>query len=243
MKVVAIIQARMGSTRLPGKVLKKVLDKPLLEYQIERVKRSKLIDEIVIATTTNEADELIIDFCERLSISYYRGSENDVLSRYYEAANIHKADVVVRLTSDCPVIDPVVIDTNIQYYLDNQTDFDYVSNTHKRTFPRGFDTEVFSFDALEAAFKKAELASEKEHVTPYIYQNPSQFRIGHVFGEDDHSDLRLTVDTKEDFLLIEKIIDVLYKNNPNFTYDDIVKLLNENKDWLKINAEIKQKKV
>ncbi len=111
------------------------------------------------------------------------------------------------------------------------------------TFPRAFDTEVFSFDALEIAFKKAELASEKEHVTPYIYQNPSQFRIGHVLSEDDHSDLRLTVDTKEDFLLIEKIIDAFYKNNPNFTYDDIVKLLNENKDWLKINAEIKQKKV
>lgn len=243
MKVVAIIQARMGSTRLPGKILMEVLDKPLLEYQIERVKRSKLIDEIVIATTTNEIEQPIIDLCERLNILYYRGSEEDVLSRYYEAAKEYSADVVVRLTSDCPIIEPTIIDTIIEYYIDNSYKCDYVSNTLKRTYPRGYDVEVFPFDILEKVYKNAELQAEREHVTPYIYQQPHLFNIGYVLGDIDNSKFRLTVDTIEDFSLIEKIISALYQRKPKFTYNDVMKLLSTKKNWIKINANIIQKKV
>ncbi|MGJ9459586.1 cytidylyltransferase domain-containing protein [Oceanobacillus sp. CF4.6] len=243
MKVVAIIQARMGSTRLPGKILKKVLDKPLLEYQIERVKRSKLIDEIVIATTTNEIEQPIVDFCNEFSILYYRGSEDDVLSRYFEAAKEYSADVVVRLTSDCPIIDPAVIDSVIGYYKNNNSDYDYVSNTLKRTYPRGYDTEVFSFRTLENAYINAREIFEREHVTPYIYQQTNLFRIDQVLNESDNSNCRFTVDTKEDFLLIEKILTSLYKVNNTFSHNDVMELLDKNKEWQKINANVSQKNV
>lgn len=241
MKVVAIIQARMGSTRLPGKILMNVLDKPLLEYQIERVKRAKFIDQIVIATTINETELPIIDLCERLGISYYRGSEEDVLSRYYESATQYNADIVVRLTSDCPIIDPVIIDKVISAYLTEKDIVDYASNTLKRTYPRGMDIEVFSFEALERAYLNAESKSEKEHVTPYIYQNPNDFNLFSVVNESDESRHRWTVDTIEDFMLIEKIILSLYKNNALFTINDVVKLLKQNKDWIKINSYVVQK--
>jgi len=153
MKVTAIIQARMTSTRLPGKVLKKVLNKSLLEYQLERVARSELIDEIIVATTLNESDDPIVGLCKQLGVSIFRGSEGDVLSRYYEAARQYNSDVVVRLTSDCPLIDPKIIDRVIQMYLTKK--FDYVSNTQLKTFPRGMDTEVFSFEILQTAYCNA----------------------------------------------------------------------------------------
>ncbi|MGM8366490.1 cytidylyltransferase domain-containing protein [Virgibacillus sp. W0181] len=243
MKVVAIIQARMGSTRLPGKIMKKVLDKSLLEYQIERVKRSKLIGEIVIATTTSESEEPIVDFCKKHFISYYRGSEDDVLSRYYEAAEEYNADVVVRLTSDCPLIDPEIIDKVISIYLKRKEGIDYVSNTLERTYPRGMDTEVFSYDALKTANDNAVSPPEREHVTPYFFQNPRMFKILSVTSDTNHSEHRWTVDTLEDFVLIEKIIEALYKNKPLFSYFDILKLLDENREWFDINAEIKQKRL
>lgn len=243
MKVVAIIQARMGSTRLPGKIMKEVLEKPLLEYQIERVRRSKLIDEIVIATTTKDTEQPIIDLCERLAISFYRGSEENVLSRYFEAAKKFDADVVVRLTSDCPLIDPEVIDKVINAYLDKNNGVDYASNTLDRTYPRGMDTEVFSFRALEDTFNNAELEFEKEHVTPYIYQHSNIFNSISVVSDSNKSRHRWTVDTIEDFTLIEKIIDTLYIKNLNFTYDDILNLLDENNNWVQINANIEQKKL
>ncbi|WP_430790873.1 cytidylyltransferase domain-containing protein [Virgibacillus flavescens] len=243
MKIVAIIQARMGSTRLPGKILKKVLDKPLLEYQIERVKRAKLVDEIVIATTTNESEQPIIDFCERHSISYYRGSEDDVLSRYYEAAKKINAEAIVRLTSDCPIIDPAVIDKIVMHYSNNYPSYDYISNTINRTYPRGYDTEIMSFEALEHAYQHATSKSEKEHVTPYIYQNASVFTVDQALHERDDSNYRFTVDTHEDFRLIEKILTTLYPLKPAFEHEDIMELLQENKDWVQINAAINQKKV
>lgn len=242
MKIVAIIQARMGSTRLPGKILKKVLEKPLLEYQIERVKRAKLVDEIVIATTTNNSEQPIIDFCEKHSILYYRGSEEDVLSRYYEAAKEYKADTIIRLTSDCPIIDPVVIDKIIEYYTDNQPLYNYVSNTINRTYPRGYDTEVISYKALENVYQRATSKSEKEHVTSYVFQNPHLFHIEQILNGTDHSNFRLTVDTYEDFVLISKIITSLYPSKPTFDHRDIMQLLHEKKEWLQINAAINQKK-
>lgn len=243
MKVVAIIQARMGSTRLPGKIMKEVLGKTLLEYQIERIKRSKLIDEIVVATTTKESDDKIVLLCKQLSIAYYRGSEEDVLARYYHAATKHKADTVIRLTSDCPLIDPNEIDKVIRKFIESKGKYDYVSNTLVRTYPRGFDTEVLSYEALKLAYKEANEQAYREHVTAYIYNNLKTFKLDGVENIYNNSQYRLTVDTEEDFLLVKKIIESLYFVNKEFNLEDIVSLLKDNPTWNKINQHVEQKKV
>ncbi len=241
MKTVIIVQARMTSTRLPRKVLKQVLGKSLLEYQIERLQRVKLADEIVMATTTNQTDNPIVDLCNRLSVSYFRGSEADVLERYYQAATAHQATVVVRVTSDCPLIDPQVIDRVIDYYLQKKSTYDYVSNGIKRTYPRGMDTEVFSFSVLEQAFLEATAQPDREHVTPFIYRQPQRYRLGHVIYAEDCSHHRWTVDTPEDFDLIKKIIEAVYPNQPNFTLEDCLHLLQQHPEWYFINSHIEQK--
>ena len=206
MKVVIIDQARMTSTRLPAKVLKKVLDKTLLEYQIERLQRVKLADQIVVATTINDTDQPIVDLCDRLSIATYRGSENDVLARYYDAAVAHQADAIVRVTSDCPVIDPQVIDKVIQYYLDTHPKYDYVSNCLERSYPRGMDTEIFSFKVLEQTFHKALAQPDREHVTSFIHRQGGIYHLSQVNYVKNFSEYRWTVDTAEDFELIQKNI-------------------------------------
>lgn len=241
MKIVAIIQARMTSTRLPGKVLMQVMNKPLLAYQLERVKSSKFIDEIVVATTLNDTDIPIVELCEQLSISCYRGSELDVLSRYYEAAIEYKADIIVRLTSDCPLIDPEIIDQVINYYLNNN--YDYVSNTQVRSFPRGMDTEVFSLENLELAFSNGNKDYEREHVTPYFYLNKELFSIGQVIHEADNSNFRLTVDTREDLELITILLKKLYLKNGDFGLNNIIEELEKDTSLAKINAHIEQKKL
>lgn len=242
MNKVLIVQARMGSTRLPGKILKTVLGKPLLEYQIERLKRVKGKDEIVIATTTKDTEEPIIKLCERLHVPYFCGSETDVLSRYYCAAQKHHADVVIRITSDCPIIDPAIIDKVIDHYLLHSNQLDYVSNTLERTFPRGMDTEVFSIQALSEAYHEAKKESEREHVTPFLYKNADRYRSANVSYFEDQSKHRWTVDTMEDFQLIKRIIEHLYPVNPYFTLEDTLKLLQEYPDWSYLNAHIEQKK-
>ncbi|WNS75211.1 glycosyltransferase family protein [Bacillus sp. DTU_2020_1000418_1_SI_GHA_SEK_038] len=243
MKVAAIIQARMGSTRLPGKILKTVKGKPLLKYQIERVKQAKAIDQIIIATTTKESEQPIVDLCEKMGINYYRGSEEDVLSRYYEAAQKFDVDVIVRLTSDCPIIDPKVIDKVVNKYVNNQSSFDYVSNTLERTYPRGLDTEVFSFEALNKAYHEAVLTRDKEHVTAYFYTNPHLFKLQGLKNEKDYGNYRWTVDTEEDFELIRLILGELYNPNKTFHLEDVIKLLNDYPEWNEINAHIEQKKL
>ncbi|WP_223007686.1 cytidylyltransferase domain-containing protein [Cylindrospermopsis curvispora] len=241
-KTVIIVQARMTSTRLPGKILKQVLGKPLLQYQIERLQGVKLADEIVIATTTNKTDAPIIDLCDRLSVAYFRGSEADVLERYYQAAVAHQAKVVVRVTSDCPLIDPQVVNRVIDYYLKNHSQYDYVSNSLERTYPRGMDTEVFPFSVLQEAFVRARSQPDREHVTPFIYRQPVLYRLGHVLYSQDCSHHRWTVDTAEDFELIQKIIEAVYPNVPNFTLEDCLRLLGERPEWYLINSHIEQKK-
>ena len=241
MKTVIIVQARMTSTRLPGKVMKRVLGKPLLEYQLERLQRVKLADEIVIATTTNQTDEPIVELCNSLSVACFRGSEDDVLSRYYGAATAHKADLVVLVTSDCPLIDPQVIDTVIDYCLQNQSHYDYVSNSLERTYPRGMDTEVFSFSTLQQAFGEATAQPDREHVTPFIYRQPARYRLGHVIYSEDCSHHRWTVDTPEDFELIQKIIEAIYPRKPNFTLEDCLSLLKKHPEWYIINSHVSQK--
>lgn len=242
MKKLVIVQARMSSTRLPGKVLKKVLNKPLLEYQIERITKSELIDDIIIATTNNEADKAILDYCIKKRINCFCGSEEDVLARYYQAAKEYNADVVIRLTGDCPLIDPIVVDKIIKYFFENSNRYDYVSNIIKRTYPRGMDTEVFTFKALEKTYLNAEKSYEKEHVTPYIYNNPHIYSIANVVNVKDLSSFRLTVDTIEDFKLIEIIIENLQIQNKNFSLNDIINLLEQNPDLKKINEHIQQKR-
>ena len=241
MKVVIINQARMTSTRLPGKVLKQVLGKPLLEYQIERLKRVKLADQIVIATTTNYTDQPIVDLCDRLSIASYRGSEDDVLARYHGTAITYQADVVVRITSDCPIIDPQVIDQVIQSYLDANPKYDYVSNCSTRSYPRGMDTEIFTFQSLNEAFYQANAQSDREHVTPFIYRKSNRYNLGQINYVENHSTHRWTVDTLEDFELIKKIIENLYPLKPEFSLEDCLELLSQNPAWMAINQHIEQK--
>jgi spore coat polysaccharide biosynthesis protein SpsF len=242
MKTVIIVQARMTSSRLPGKVLKTVLGKPLLEYQIERLKRVKLADEIVIATTTNDTDQPIVDLCKRLAVPYFRGSEEDVLARYHGAAVEHHADLIVRVTSDCPLIDPHVIDKVIKTYQYACPVYDYVSNCRERYYPRGMDTEVFSFSALDEAFHEATIPPDREHVTPFIAMRPERFKQVNVTYHEDQSRHRWTVDTQEDFLLISKIIEELYPLNKEFTLKDVLDVLQCHPGWHLINAHIEQKK-
>jgi len=239
MKTVIIVQARMTSTRLPGKVLKEVLGKPLLEYQIERLRRVKLADEFVIATTVNETDLPIVRLCEKLNIAYFRGSEEDVLSRYYHCAKESGGEVIVRITSDCPIIDPQVIDKTIHYYTTHRQD--YVSNSLERTYPRGMDTEVFSYKCLSEAFHEAVDKPEREHVTPFIYRRPERYRLANVSYMKSCGDYRWTVDTNEDYELIRLMIEELYPGNPNFSLEDALDAVERHPEWRLLNAHVQQK--
>jgi spore coat polysaccharide biosynthesis protein SpsF len=238
---IIIVQARMTSTRLPGKVLKEVLGKSLLEYQIERLRQSRRADNIVIATTTNSTDEPIVQFCRRADVDLFRGSEEDVLARYRGAAAVYNASVIVRVTSDCPLIDPEIIDRAINRFTSLYNNVDYVSNTLLRTYPRGLDVEVFSRDILEEAFTKAADRAEREHVTPYIYYRPEKFRLANLAQDTDMSWHRWTVDTQEDFELIRMMLESLYPVNPRFRLADCMALIDRHPEWSEINRNIRQK--
>lgn len=243
MRIEAFIQARMGSTRLPGKVLKQVLGKPLLEFLIERLFYSKKLDEIVVLTTREIADDPIVSFCEERKIPCFRGSEDDVLERYYQAALQRKPDGIVRVTSDCPLIDPDVVDQLIEVFCREYPQIDYVSNSLERTFPRGLDVEVFSFKALENAFQHAIYPEEREHVTVYLYRHPELFKLKNIAHEPSLSHHRWTVDTPEDFALICLILENLYPIQPQFRLNDILDLLSHHSEWIKLNAHIEQKQL
>jgi len=242
-KTAAIIQARMGSTRLPGKVMKDLKGKPVLWHVIKRVKQAENIDQIIIATTTHKRDTIIFEKAKEWGVNAYQGSEEDVLARYYEAANKYEIDTVIRITSDCPLVDPQVIDEIVEYY--NNDEYTLVTNAgsdlNNRTYPRGLDTEVFSFEVLEKAYNKAEKKYQREHVTPYIYENYDD--IYYYKSNKDLSNYRLTLDTKEDFKLIKVLYDKLYNGNHDFYLNEIIKVLNKNKELLKINQKIKQKEL
>lgn len=243
MKVIAIVQARMASTRLPGKVLMEVLGKPLLYYLIERLRKSKWLDNIVIATSSNPLDTQIIDFCEKYQTPYFIGSEDDVLARYYHASLEYKADAIVRITSDCPVIDPLVVDKAIKLFINNS--HDYVSNTITRSYPRGMDTEVFSFSALEEAFTEAVQPPYREHVTPFIYNQSHRYNLFNfkIDTNENQSHHRWTVDTIEDFELIQTIISKLYPNSNDFSLLQILQLFDSYPEMFDINSHIEQKNV
>lgn len=236
-----IIQARMGSTRLPGKVLKKIKGKPVLWHVVKRVEQSKLIDNVIIATTTSENDDKIVEFCQAYNIKYYRGSEENVLKRYYETAKYFNTDIILRITSDCPLIDPQIIDELLRFYIKN--DYDLVTNAgsdlSQRTYPRGFDTEIFSYQLISTIFKKANEKYQLEHVTPYIYEN--NYKIFYYKNTKDYSKYRLTLDTKQDYELISNIYEALYNGKHDFYLEAITHFLKQNESLIEINKNNVQK--
>ena len=243
MKVGAIIQARTGSTRLPNKVLMPLKDKTVLEHVIDRVSQSKLIDEIIVATTTKSHDDKIIKLLRELKISTFRGSENNVLERYYEASKKYQLNTIVRITSDCPLIDPRIIDKVIHKFLSNN--YDLVTNagldSKNRTFPRGLDVEVFSFDSLKNANIHGNKDYHKEHVTPFIYETSRKI---HYFKQHkDYSSYRLTIDTELDYELIKAIYNHFYSGENDFYLEDIIDFLDDNPKIAAINVNIQQKKL
>lgn len=245
MKVVCLVQARVGSTRLPGKILKEICGKTILHHEIDRLKKCKEIDEIVIATTDKEDDDKIVNVAKKLSVKYFRGSENDVLSRFYYSAKENNADIIVRVTSDCPCIDFEILDKMLIYFKDKykEKQIDYLSNTINRTYPRGYDIEIFTFSALEKSYINAEKEYEREHVTPYIYDKTNNFLKLSFENKDDYSEYRVTLDTIEDFIVIKNIFENLYYKNPYFKLNDVVQYLNNNLHIVDINKHIEQKKL
>lgn len=236
-KTVAIVQARMGSTRLPGKVLIRASGRSMLWHMLRRLRECHEIDEIVVATTLAERDEAIVHEAERCGVRSFRGSEDDVLDRYYRAAFAHDADAVVRVTSDCPLIDPDVVDRVVATFRGGE--YDYVSTNHPATFPDGLDTEVFSFDALREAWAHASHPHEREHVSPYIWDNPERFRIGNVAHEVDLSQReRWTLDYPEDAEFLVRIIDALHlPDGPCFRMRDVLAFLHAHPEVRAINAK------
>lgn len=250
LKIVAIIQARFDSSRLPGKVLLDIAGKPMLVRVYERTCLAKSVDEVVVATTTESSDDATWSLCERLGIPLFRGSQFDVLDRYYQAARYFQAQVIVRITADCPVIDPSVIDKTVNALLDflqqhpNSQQAPFSANRLPppwgRTYPVGLDTEVCTFPGLEKAWKEASLPHQREHVMPYFYDNPDQFRIIHINHERDLGYLRWTVDTIEDLELIRQIYN-RFPGRHEFSWLEILELVAREPELLSINAQVQHK--
>lgn len=239
MKVVAIIQARTGSTRLPGKVLIVVAGRTLLEHCLDRVAQSKLLDRVAVATTDDPADDAIVALCQSRGYPVHRGSEEDVLDRYVHAARAEGADVVVRITSDCPLIDPAVIDQVVAAFLHTDPPVDIASNTVDRTYPRGLDVECVAIAALEKAWRQEEDPALREHVTATIYQDDTS-RLLTVAQPTDRSALRWTVDTPEDLDLVRRIL----TTDPEVTgQEHVLQILKEHPEWNRLNAHIQQKRL
>ena len=241
--ICVIIQARVGSTRLPGKVMKQISEKTILIHDLERIKRMETIDNIIVATTTLKKDDIIVNTVKEYDekIGIYRGSSEDLLDRYYKAAKEFKADVIVRISSDAPLIDPKISDLVVKTFLENNCD--YCCNNMPRTYPYGLDTEVFSFESLERAWKEARTPYETEHVTPYIWANPDKFILLNVENNVDLSNLRWALDYPEDFEFIIEIYKTLYKEGEIFLMQDVLNLLKKEPQLMEINKEIKQKKL
>lgn len=241
-----IIQARMGSARLPGKIMKNLMGHEILWHVVTRCFKAKKSDNVIIATTTNVEDDIIEKFCKENSFLYYRGSSDNVLERYYKTAKQFKADIVVRITSDCSLIDPSIIDICVDNF--KKYKCDYISNVvpGERTFPRGLDVEVFSFSALEKAYQNASENYEKEHVTPYIWENKkNEFVIGSIIKAplEYAKKYRLTVDYPEDFELMEKIYQEFYKKGSIIDVKRVISYLTNHPEIVRINADCRQKEL
>lgn len=221
--ILAVLQARMSSTRLPGKVMKPILGVPMIGRQIERLRRCETLDRLVIATSDQPDDDPLAAYGESLGVSVFRGSLTDVLGRFHGAVQAHgPADTVVRLTGDCPLADWSVIDRVVHAHRDGG--FDYTSNVAERTFPHGLDVEVVRAEALATAWREAADPYEREHVMPFLYRRPERFRLGSVTGPQNRAALRWTVDLPSDFTFVEQVYAALYPQNPAFTSDDVAAL-------------------
>jgi spore coat polysaccharide biosynthesis protein SpsF len=240
MKTAAIIQARMGSTRLPGKVLMDICGKTVLERVVRRVRHAQTVEEVVVATTTSAQDDAIADACARLDVSCFRGPEYDVLDRYLRAAEEFEADVIVRITSDCPLIDPQLIDQVVARLFELRADF--ACNVLPRTYPRGLDVEVFTREALRKAWELSTQPHQREHVTPLFYERRDLFNFAAVLGEPDYSRHRWTLDTREDFRLITAIYEY-FEGREEFGWRQAVTLMERLPELAAINAHVRQKEV
>jgi len=236
--IVAILQARTGSTRLPGKVLLPILGEPMIARQIERLRRSRRIDRLLVATSNSAEDDPLAGLCARIGIPCYRGDLEDVLDRFYRAAIANGARHIVRLTGDCPLADPVEIDRLVEFYLEGG--FDYASNCLEPSLPDGLDAEIFSFSTLARTWSEAHLASEREHVTLYITKHPEQFHIGSLRTELDRSHMRWTVDEPEDLEFVRRVFEALYPQNPAFGSKEVLQLLAAKPELTRINAKYRR---
>jgi len=239
--ILGILQARMSSTRLPGKVLEPIMGRTLLACQIERVRRSRGIDRLVVATSCNPEDLPIADECRKQNIDVYRGDLYNVLDRFYQAARRYHAEHIMRLTGDCPLIDPQIVDALISFYL--EAECDYASNCRPPSYPDGLDAEVFTFAALENAWRESTLPEEKEHVVVHIITHPERFKIANYRYSRDLSRLRWTVDEPEDLEFVRRVYEALYPKKPAFTMDDVLDLLDRRPELIQINNQHKSTRV
>ncbi|MBS4035715.1 MAG: glycosyltransferase family protein [Ignavibacterium sp.] len=240
LKIITIIQARNGSSRLPNKVMMPLCGKPLLLRMLERVFLSKLAGKVIVAITTDKSDDAIEANCTNNQIKFFRGHPTDLLDRHFKAALESNADAVVKIPSDCPLIDPQIIDKVLKFYIDNSDKYDYVSNLHPATYPDGNDVEIFSMTALKVAWENATRELEREHTTPYFWENPDKFRIGNVeweTGLDYSMSHRFTIDYIEDYLFIQAVYDELYNRNPEFSVNDILELLERKPEIKQLNEK------
>lgn len=238
--VCAVIQARTGSTRLPSKVLADLAGASMLERVVERVSQAETVDGVIVATTKELRDDAIIEVLAGSDVDVVRGAEKDVLDRYHDALSASSADILVRVTSDCPLIDPQLIDDVVRALSD--ADADYASNTlEPRTYPRGLDVEAMTAEALTRAWREDVNPDWREHVTPYIYRNPGQFALCRLANDADLSDHRWTVDTPEDLKLVRRIYDVL--DGRSFSWRDVLNVVEANPRWSKLNEQVEQKRV
>lgn len=243
LRIVATIEARMTSTRLPGKVLKAAVGKPMLELMIERLRRVPSLDGIVVATTVNATDDPVAALAERLGVGVWRGSEEDVLTRVLDAAVRHKIDVIVETTGDCPLIDPQAVEECIQAY--RAAGVDFAANVLERTYPIGMDTRIFSTAVLADVARRTDDPVDHEHVSLYIYRHPELYTLRNVSAPPalTRPELALTLDTPEDYSLIQAIFEALYPKNPAFALADMLAFLDRRPDIAALNAHVRRKQV
>ncbi|WP_240626275.1 cytidylyltransferase domain-containing protein [Thalassospira lohafexi] len=240
-KTAVTIQARMTSTRLPGKILKPAMGRPLLEFMVERLRRISASDEIILCTTHNDTDDVLVEYAKQWGILCYRGSENDVMSRVLGAAEHYDVETIIETTSDCPLIDPEICNQVYEEYISEEAD--YCSNVYKRCYPIGMDVQIFSTKILADAFSRTNDPEEREHVSLFIYRHPELYDLRWIEAPEHQFDpkLRLTLDTPEDYQVISRIFESLYPHHPEFTLDDVLNYLSKNQ-WLRdINNDVQHK--
>jgi spore coat polysaccharide biosynthesis protein SpsF len=238
--ITIVVQARMSSSRLPGKVMLPILGETLLFRMIERLKQVKYPVNIIVATSIDNNDDVIEKFCHKKKIDFYRGELNDLLDRHYQVGLLTGADAVIKIPSDCPLIDPKIIDKVIDFYIENQKKYDFISNLHPATYPDGNDVELMTFEALEKTWQEAKRPLEREHTTPYFWENPDKFRLANLTWEKDldySMSHRFTIDYHEDYQFIKSIFEELHPEKPDFSMEDVLSLIDSKPDIYELNKK------